>query len=63
MYECIQLKGPINTHLAILAKKPFVDCEDYITIRLMGHITKILLSIIEERIRNQIDKEVAIWII
>jgi hypothetical protein len=35
-----------------------VECTDYRTISLMSHVTKILLNIIHERIKNKIDIEV-----
>ena len=35
-----------------------MDCTEYRTISLMSHITKILLKIIHERIKNKIDTEV-----
>ena len=60
IYETGHIPKDLTSSIFIpLPKKPrAVDCTEYRTISLMSHITKILLKIIHERIKNKIDTEV-----
>ena len=60
IYNTGYIPKDLKTSIFItLPKKPrAVECEDYRTISLMSHITKILLKVIQERIQNKIDEEV-----
>ena len=43
-----------------LPKKPkAMICTEFRTIRLMSHVTKLLLKLMQQRIANKIDKEVS----
>ena len=61
IYECGEIPEELSKSVFIaMPKKPgAIDCDQFRTISLMSHVTKILIKIIQQRIKHRIHPEIA----